>query len=376
MKFSHTKLTSCINNPMDYNLNYKIGMHIKEKPKYFSVGSAMHWGFENSTEDLTPWFQENGTMEQQVNYSPEQEQAEAMCHGYFHSLDKIMDEVLKDYDTGERLQVIETFHELELTSKVQSLNDPELEYEFMGIIDLLILTNKGFIIEDYKSSSEVPDFEKYLDQIYRYKYLLNYVFPDTPVYKIGIINIVKSKIRKLQNENDAQFHLRWKRQYEDYPNRLINVHQFESSKLDQKAFDEYILNFRREMDLAYAIDANNLYYINYDNAKAPYKSEYYDIYFKESNAYLDYSIRDTILDPDNGILATRRDCVPSDMEIISKTNVLYNYKQYEKERIDNINLDEEMFRILMLSKYVISEELLDLYQATFEFVMLNGKEVK
>lgn len=376
MKFSHTKLTSCINNPMDYNLNYKIGMHIKEKPKYFSVGSAMHWGFENSTEDLTPWFQENGTMEQQVNYSPEQEQAEAMCHGYFHNLDKIMDEVLKDYDTGERLQVIEEFHELELTSKVQSLNNPELEYEFMGIIDLLILTNKGFIIEDYKSSSEVPDFEKYLDQIYRYKYLLNYVFPDTPVYKIGIINIVKSKIRKLQNENDTQFRLRWKRQYEDYPNRLINVHQFESSKLDQKAFDEYILNFRREMDLAYAIDANNLYYINYDNAKAPYKSEYYDIYFKESNAYLDYSIRDTILDPDNGVLAARRDCVPSDMEIINKNNVLYNYKQYEKERIDNINLDEEMFRILMLSKYVISEELLDLYQATFEFVMLNGKEVK
>lgn len=376
MKFSHTKLTSCINNPMDYNLNYKIGMHIKEKPKYFSVGSAMHWGFENSTEDLTPWFQENGTMEQQVNYSLEQEQAEAMCHGYFHNLDKIMDEVLKDYDTGERLQVIEEFHELELTSKVQSLNNPELEYEFMGIIDLLILTNKGFIIEDYKSSSEVPDFEKYLDQIYRYKYLLNYVFPDTPVYKIGIINIVKSKIRKLQNENDTQFRLRWKRQYEDYPNRLINVHQFESSKLDQKAFDEYILNFRREMDLAYAIDANNLYYINYDNAKAPYKSEYYDIYFKESNAYLDYSIRDTILDPDNGVLAARRDCVPSDMEIINKNNVLYNYKQYEKERIDNINLDEEMFRILMLSKYVISEELLDLYQATFEFVMLNGKEVK
>lgn len=371
MKFSHTKLTCGINNPMDYNLSYKIGMHVKEKPKYFSVGSAMHWGFENNTEDLTQWFKENGTFEQQLTYSKEQEQAEAMCHGYFMNLDKIMDEVLKDYESGKRVEVIEEFHELELTSKLKSLKDPNLEYEFMGIIDLLFLTDKGFIIIDYKSSSEIPDFDKYLDQIYRYRYLLNYVFPDVPIYKIGIINIVKSRIKKLKTENDEQFRQRWKNQYEVYPSHLINVHCFDNSKLDDEAFKEYILNFRRQADLVNSIDENGLYFINYQNAKEPYKSEYYDIYFNTPNAYLEYNIKDTILDPDNNVLLTKRDCVRSDMEIINNVNVMYNYKQYEKEKIANLKLSDEEFNKYIHSKYEVDDELLDLYKSTFEFILQN-----
>jgi hypothetical protein len=368
MRFSHSKMQCCINNPADYYLNYKVGMHIKEKAPYFAVGSAMHWGFENNTEDLTEWFQENGTFEQRLLYSQEQEQAEAMCHGYFHNKDKIMDEVLRDYETGQRVKVIEEFHELELSAKIKSIRNPEIEYDFMGIIDLLFLTDKGFIIEDYKSSRDIPDFEHYLDQLYRYKYLLNYVFPDVPIYKIGIINIVKSQIKKLKTENDIQFRNRWKTQYEPYPNHLINVHQFEASKLDEKAFEEYVLNFRRQADLVTSIDENNLFFINYQNAKAPYKSEYYDIYFNEPNAYLDFNIKDTILDPDSNTIVGKRDCVPSDMEIINKPNVMYKYEQYEKEKIAHIGLTDEEFDKYIHDKFVIDDDLLALYKSTFDFV--------
>ena len=369
MRFSHSKLKKCLNNPMDYNLCYKIGIQPKEKAKHFQIGSAMHWGFENNTEDLTLWFKENGTLEQQIDYSIEQEQAEAMCHGYFHNLDKIMDEVLKDYDTNKRVNVIEEFHELELTSKLQSLKDPNIEYEFMGIIDLLFLTEKGFIIIDYKSSSEIPDFDKYLDQIYRYRYLLNYVFPEVPIYKIGVINIVKSKIKKFKTENEDQFRLRWKSQYEQWPSHLINVHCFDNSKLDYEAFKEYILNFQKQADLATAIDENGLYFINYQNAKEPYKSEYYDIYFNTPNAYLEYNIKDTILDPDNNVLTTKRDCVKSDMLVISKPNVMYNYKQYEKEKIANLKMNDIEFNDYLHSKYEVDDELLYLYKSTFNFVL-------
>ena len=376
MTFSHSKLSCCLNNPMDYNLNYKLGIHIKEKPKYFSVGSAMHWGFENNTEDLTQWFKENGTIEQQTTYSIEQEQAEAMCHGYFHNINEIMDEVLKDYDSGEKLEVIAEYHELELHSKLKSLKNPDVEYDFMGIIDLLFLTNKGFIIEDYKSSSEIPDFEKYLDQIYRYRYLLNDAFPDVPVYKIGIINIVKSRIKKLNNENDIQFRERWKKQYEQYPSHLINIHQFENEKLDNKAFEEYILNFRKQADLANSIDENGLYFINYNNAKEPYKSEYYDIYFNIPNAYLEYNIKDTILDIDSKKIINVRDCVSSDMQVISTDNVLCKYKQYEFEKLTNLELDDDEFRKYIHSKYVVEDELLDVYESTFDFITHNNEKLK
>lgn len=368
MRFSHSKLKCCINNPMDYNLSYKIGIHAKEKAKHFQIGSAMHWGFENNTEDLTEWFKENGSLTQQTVYSPEQEQAEAMCHGYFHNIDKIMDEILKDYDTGKRLEVIQEFHELELTAKLKSIKDPNKSYDFLGIIDWLILTNKGFIIEDYKSSTEVPDFNKYLDQIYRYHFLLNNIFPEIPVYKIGIINIVKSKIRKFNNENEVQFRTRWKKQYEEWPNHLINVHQFESSKLDKEVIDEYMLNFAKQADLAASIDENGLYYINYQNAKEPYKSEYYDIYFNTPNAFGFYNIKDTVLDPDSCSIVKIRDCVSSDMQIINKDNVLYKFETYQKEKIDHLALDEAKFREYIHSKYIVDDDLLDLYQSTFEFV--------
>lgn len=368
--FSHSKLECCLNNPMDYYLNYKIGMKPKDTKTAFQVGSAMHWGFEHGTEDLTEWFKENGTLQQAVGGSEEQNQAEAMCHGYFANYDKIMDEVLND-GTGHRVKFVDgdhEFHELEIHAKLPSYSTENREYDFMGIIDLLFLTEKGFIVMDYKSSSQIPDFEKYLDQIYRYIFLLESNFPSIPIYKIGIINLVKSKIKKLRTENDTEFQRRWARQYEEYPSHLINVHMFDRSKIEQSAIDEYIDNFRKEVDLAYSIDQNSLYYINFKNAVAPYRSDYYDIYFNTPNAYVMYTIKDTILDPDNNSLVKRRDCVPSDMLIIDKKNVLYSYADFESERNTHLSLDNQGFYDYLLTKYIVSEELFKRYTITYDFL--------
>lgn len=368
--FSHSKLECCLNNPMDYYLNYKIGIKPKEVKTAFQVGSAMHWGFEHNTEDLTEWFKENGTLKQSIGGSEEQEQAEAMCHGYFANYDKIMDEVLDD-GSGKRVRFVEgdhEFHELEIHAKLPSYSIDGKEYDFMGIIDLLFLTEKGFIVMDYKSSSQIPDFEKYLDQIYRYIFLLETNFPSIPIYKIGIINLVKSKIKKLRTENDSEFKHRWAEQYEPYPNRLINVHMFDRSKIEQKAIDDYIDNFRKEVDLAYSIDQNSLYYINYKNAIAPYRSDYYDIYFNTPNAFVMYSIRDTILDPDTNKLIKRRDCVPSDLLVVDKKNVLYSYETFENERNTHLSDTPQAFFEYLLTKYIVNEELFKRYIVTYDFL--------
>lgn len=366
MTFSHSKLETCINNPMDYFLLYKVGMKPKEAKKAFTIGSAMHWGFEHDTEDLTDWFNENGTPDQKNEYSLEQKQAEAMCHGYFTNLDKIMDEVLKDEDTGKRLNVIEEFHELEIKASLPSYAHPDEPYDFMGIIDLLFLTEKGFVLIDYKSSSEIPDFTKYLDQIYRYIFMLEKNFPDCPVYKIGIINLVKSKIRKARNENEEEFEMRWKKQYETYPNHLINVNMFPRYALSSEKIQEYIVNLSREADLADSIDRNNLYYVNYKNATTPYRSDYLDIYNHEENCFIEYTIKDKIYDETLSKIVDRRDCVESDMMIFEEpTRVLYRYEDFEKLRKENTTDDTKS---ICKNLYLVSDELLDTYEKTYQFL--------
>ena len=371
---SHSKMECCLNNPMDYNLNYKIGIKPKETKRCFQVGSAMHWGFENDTEDLTQWFQENGDLSQQVEKSFEQRQAEAMCHGYFSHKKEIFDEVLKDYDTGERVELLgdeSIYHELELTAKIPSAKDKTKSYDFIAIIDLLILTKKGFIIIDYKSSSEIPDFNKYLDQIYRYDFVLRQNFPGVPIYKIGIINLVKSRIRKASDESIEDYEKRWCWQYDKYPNPLINVKMFEKSKLDENVISDYIDNLSKEADLVNAIDENGLYYINFKGAKEPYKSVYYDIYYGTQDAYRLYTIKDTIFDVSTQKIINRRDCVESDMLIPTKGDVMFRYDDFAKERMENADVDDKTFFEYIHSKYEISDDLLLMYQQTFNFLVLR-----
>ena len=77
----------------------------------------------------------------------------------------------------------------------------EEKHKFVGIVDLLLLTNKGFVLIDYKTSTYEPQWDNYLDQIYRYIFLLRSEYPDIPVVKIGIVNIRKTSIRQKKTEN-------------------------------------------------------------------------------------------------------------------------------------------------------------------------------
>ena len=188
MRYSNSKLNTILTCPMTYYLKYEQKISRKEKPKALFIGSAVHYGLETNTSLLDDYFKENGNFKQQKEYSDEQLLAECMLEGYFTHKDEIYNQILSYKD--EKLELIEEYHELELETQI---ND---EDQFFGIIDLLLLTNKGFIILDYKTSSNQPDWNSYIEQIYRYIYLVKANFPDVPILKIGIINLRKCGIRK------------------------------------------------------------------------------------------------------------------------------------------------------------------------------------
>ena len=65
--------------------------------------------------------------------------------------DELFEKLLKDPETGEKLELLDELHETYLTGKLKSFKDKELQHDFVGIIDLLLLTNKGFVLVDYKN---------------------------------------------------------------------------------------------------------------------------------------------------------------------------------------------------------------------------------
>lgn len=384
MKFSSSKLSCILNNPKDYYLKYVLGINPIEKKDCFSIGSAVHWGLENNTEDLTQWFKENGSISQKISYSLEQEQAEAMVHGFFIQKEKIMNEVFKDYDTGERLSLNEEgeFHELELYSKIPSnITD---NHEFMGIIDLLYLTEKGFILMDYKTSSTRPDFTKYLDQIYRYIFLLEDNFPDIPIYKIGIINIIKSRIKKIRAESDTDFRNRWKRLYEDENSDLINVHMYNVNMLDRKKIDSYKKNLTMMCDMAYLIDEYGTFYLDAKHANGEngsYRSVYIDIYNDTADWWLDFTIKDKMWaydeETDQWEMQDKRNCIALDKIVIgneSELSVLYQYSQYKSFRDFYKDYDKTIDYIKKNYTYY-DEELLNRYEETYKHDVSEGKEI-
>lgn len=366
MRFSHSKLSCALNNPMDYYLSYKMGIYPKIKNKAFTIGSAMHWGLENDTEDLTQYFKEENP-DEIYSYSNEQFQAEAMVHGFMVHKKSIMNEIFKDED-GNSLEKISEWHELPIEAKLPSFTHPNEPYEFNGIIDLLFLTNKGFIIIDYKSSSQIPEWNKYLDQIYRYNYMLNQVYPDIPVYKTGIINIVKSYIRKKSNENDDEYRIRYWKQYEEENTRLINVHMFESSVLDKQTVNDYILNLSRQADIADSMDRNNMYYIDYSSANGEnnhYKSVYLSIYNHTPYNWVEYSIKDTILDQNNKIVDIR-DCIELDMKVIEPGKVLNKFDLFLKEYQESKLSKKQEFFDYLKKNYKVDDWLLENYWNTMQ----------
>lgn len=371
INLSHSKLNTIMTCPMSYYLNYEQGISLKQPKSSFALGSAVHWGIEHNTEDLTEYW--NKDFRTKDNYTKEQLLAEAMVHGYLKQKDSLFNEILTDPETGEKLEILDEIHELALEEVLPSKRY-EGGYNFVGIIDLLLLTNKGFIIIDYKTSSTVPEWDKYLDQIYRYEYLLFKKFPEEPIVGVGIINLRKAAIRQKNNENEIDFLNRLKFEYELNEANYISSHMFRSRDIDMNLLNKYIENLRLEADTAQTIVDNKMYFINYSNAINMYgKSDYYDIFYHTPEAYKLYKIRDLIWDNSLEEFRNDRDCNELDMQTIDFTKkILNHYKDFleltneflEKENINVFNR-EELLAYVTTSGYVIDNDLYNLYVSTY-----------
>ena len=324
MRLSHSKLSLILNNPMEYYLSYKLGITPKVEKVALSVGSAVHWGIEHNTEKLDEYFGDK------YDYSRDQLLAEAMIHGYFKHKEQIFNELLTDETTGEKLELLEETHELFIDGKLKSFKSAT-PHIFVGIIDLLLLTNKGFIVVDYKTSSNIPNWDDYLDQLYRYIFLLKSEFPDIPVVKIAIINLRKTKIRQLKTENSTSFLRRMQMEYEINDESYVNWHIFNPKDLNEDFMNSYIQNLSRMADTAEVIDLENLWFINYGATNAYGGSVYKNIIYHVPDCYILYNIADTIYDKYTNEVKKMRDCKPIDMLVVDRNDVLNKYEQFETQ---------------------------------------------
>ena len=381
MRISHSKLTTILSCPKTYYLNYKQGIKLKNEKSAFAIGTAVHWGLEHNTDDLEPYYMESASAKQRLSYGKDEFMAEGMVHGFLKHKDEIYDEILTDVnDETKRYNIISTDKEIELIAQIPSVKykSENLIHEFQGFIDLLFTVsddngNLGFIIIDYKTSSQVPVWEKYLDQIYRYIMLLKHNFPDMPIFKIGIVNLRKTGIRQLKKESPESYLKRIKDEYELNEEDLINTHMFEPSKLDPVLIEDYIKNLTNMIDTAETIDREQLFYINYANADGMYgKSVYYDIFYHTPSAEMLYTIRDMIYDPDEEKIVYKRDCVGIDMRTIEDNpeKIMNKYSMFKEEvssilSEDDNSTKESIFNTIK-NKYIYDESLLERYWITLE----------
>ena len=226
MHLSHSGLQLLLTCPASYFLSKKQGISLKKESRALQVGSAFHWGCEHNTEDLKGYLDEIDPFQNLYNdFTKEVALATGMVHGYLKKKDEIYKKILTDYDCVTPLTLVEEFHELDLLCDLPSFRF-EKSHEFHGIIDLLMLTDKGWIILDYKTSSMRPDFDKYLDQVLRYCWMVEQKFPEMPIYKVGIINVRKTGIKLRQGENEQNYAMRIKREYDFDDCDLIEYHEF------------------------------------------------------------------------------------------------------------------------------------------------------
>ena len=273
--------------------------------------------------------------------------------------DKIFESILQ-YN-GERLQLVEESHELYVTGVVPSHYSKD-NHDFVGVIDLLLLTNKGFVIIDYKTSSSEPDWNNYVEQLYKYIMLVRSEFPDIPVIKIGIVNIRKTNIRQKKTENYLQFLNRMKFEYDINDENYVVYHEYDVNKLNEQAISDYINNLSFMCDTASMIDERKLWYINYGAATGIYgKSQYWDIFYKTPDCYMLYKIADQIIE--DGEVKSSRPCKPIDMLVIEHNNVMNHYVKYKQER--GLCTDKD-FDAYIHKKYICDDELLKEYSEMYE----------
>lgn len=366
--WSHSSLNTIMNNPAEFYLVYKCGIKPKQEKTALSLGSAVHWGLENNTDDLTEFYNEKGSFKQWNSYTEEQLLAECIVGAYLRKKDDIYKEILKDDETGKVLDILDEIHELKLNLKLPSTSF-ETDNQFLGIIDLLLLTDKGWILIDYKTSSQKVDYDEYKSQLYKYIQLLQFNFPDVPIYKIGIINLRKTQIRRKKGENDESFKRRIKLEYDLEENDLIEFHTYKRNEFDENQLKDFSETLSKEIDAARLIESNNLFFVNYSNIKGMYgPSQYYDIFYKTKDNYMLYLIKDTIYDKDFEEMKEYRDCEPLDMMCLdTNIRILNKYDLFveELEHMPVPTTAKDSIFTNLKKKYMCSDKLLNIYYDTY-----------
>lgn len=373
MHLSHSGLQLLLTCPASYFLSKKQGISLKKETKALQVGSAFHWGCEHNTEDLKGYLDEIDPFQNLYNdFTKEVALATGMVHGYLKKKDSIYKQILKSYE-GEDLTLIDEFHELDLVCDLPSLRF-EKNHEFHGIIDLLMLTDKGWIILDYKTSSMRPDFDKYLDQVLRYCWMVEQKFPEMPIYKVGIINVRKTGLKQRQGENEENYAMRIKREYDFDDCDLIEYHEFKPDDFEKSKMDLYIKNLSRMADFAQEIEDNNFWFINYGNAVSVYgKSEFWDLFYKTPDCKYLYKVYDPMFNTDLGEMSNYRDATDLDINSLEVPNPLNHYETF-KEAFNKLPMSQvpalvlaqaEACRITCLKyckeHYATDDELLNRY---------------
>ena len=367
--WSHSRLNKLFENPAEYFLIYEEGIKPKQEKAALSLGSAVHYGLEINSSDLTEYYQGKGHLLDYNDYSDERCLAECIIEAYLKKKLDIYKMILVDPETGKVLDIISEEHELELVCQFPSkiFKKP---HKFLGIIDLLILTDKGWILVDYKTSSKSVDWDNYKSQLFRYVHLINFVFPEFPLWKIAIINLKKTQIRRHKNENDTSFKNRIKQEYE-LNDELIELHIYNRNEFSEEQLKLHVADMSDMLDCAQLMINNKLFFTNYSNIVGQYgPSQYYDIFYKTEDNHFLYTIKDLIYDDDENDIVTTRNCEPIDMMVLDNRNDILNKYEIFKQQVKQLNDagvkdDDQVFKTLK-KKYICDDKLLNKYMKTMK----------
>lgn len=330
MEFSHSKLNTIFTNPADYWGKYVQKISLKVGKTALEIGSMFHWGIEHNTADVTGYIEEQN-LTGEYDCRKEITMAEGMLRNFFKHQEDVKDKMLTKED-GSKYELLEEYHELRIEAPLKSKVHDEM-HTFVGVIDLLLLTNEGFIVVDYKTSSREPDWDKYLDQIRKYCFLLNSKFPEVPIIKIAVIGVKKSAIRLGKNESTDAFLTRLANEY-DTKDDFVSYNEFGKEYIISSQNDRFVNNLTSMADLAEYIINTKAFFVNFNTTIGEFgKCDLFDLYYQTQDAEALYKIEDPIYDEDMGELMKYRGCLPIDSYALLNPdkNVLNHYIDFEKE---------------------------------------------
>lgn len=306
--FSHSKINTILSDPFLYFLTYKLHLKPAAPQNALQIGSAVHYGLEHNTVDLDPFFKEHGSFEQKHSYSEQQAIAESMVSVFQEQKGNIFSQVCQG------AKVLNIYKEYKIEVKMKNS-----EHSFLGIIDLLIETDKGWIVVDYKTSSKAPVFEQYLEQLYRYCFLLSRS-SDKPIFRLAIISLRKPALKRRATETPEAYKMRL---ITDYKVRASEYLTYDVINLDTPEFTKDILerfyDNLEQLIIHCGTLANQPFFpINYSAAYNMYgKSTFYDlIYFNEDAALNSFYVNDFWYDKDSGEIVSQRPLTNLDLKLI------------------------------------------------------------